>query len=341
MINSFVAFLDRTTIFDRLAKFYPITPLAIVMYHNIGKKEIAWLNQKPFPIQMFEMQIRYLKKAGYSILPLGEALSLISKGKSPKRIAVLTFDDGYNGVYKYAFPIIRKYNIRCTVFVSSSFVKCKAIPWWEQIAFIIYNLNVPTKLDLAPFKTLIISTKNEKIRLEKNLIHYLWNKDVESITSYIKELLDASNIDISSISESHMMLRHDELEEMVEYGIEIGGHGAYHVSLPPLTPNRLHEELNKSYTFVREFSRSNFNTFAYPLGEYSESVIEGLRKVGFDAAVTMIPAFVNNIKSLNLYKLSRIPPYWFDEGMMASFKCDLMLDNSFAKKFRWIQSLVS
>ncbi|MGD0329220.1 MAG: polysaccharide deacetylase family protein [Nitrososphaeria archaeon] len=334
-LSSFLILFDKAGIIDHFAKFFPIDPLAIVMYHNIGKNEISWLQEKPLPSQILEMQIKYLKKVGYSILPLGEALCLIRRGESPKRIAVLTFDDGYVGVYKYAFPIMRKYGIRCTVFVPSSFVKYKTIPWYEQLAFIIDHLDIPTKLDLAQFGTSIIYSINDKIRVKQNFINKLLNEDIEGINLFIKKLVDTSGIDVSKALELPIMLNHDELKEMVEYGIEIGGHGFCHVSLPILASDRLQNELYEAYSFVREYSRSQFMTFAYPFGTYSEGVVDCLKKVGFSAAVTM-ENFVNNTNSLNLYKLGRIPPYTFDQRKLASFKYGLIRPKKILQRYHFI-----
>jgi len=324
MINDlFKAFLDKVGLFDLFGRFLPTATLPIIMYHNIGNPELDWLYEKPLPPSVFELQIKYLKKLGYSMLTLSEALTSVRKGER-KRIAVLTFDDGYSGIYKYAFPIMRKYNVRGTVFVSSSFVEEDAIPWWEKVAFITSRLPVPARLNLELFGTIIVNKESDKRSIAQVIIRRLQVKDIDYINLIIEELMNISGIDIPNTFEVPIMIKRDHLKEMVEYGIEIGGHGVHHVSLPKLTQYRLREELYGSLSFVKKYCKSDPMTFAYPFGAFDNRVIKNLKSVGFDAAVTMEP-FVNNTKSLDLYRLGRIPPYGSAREIMASFKYNLLI----------------
>ena len=47
----------------------------------------------------------------------------------PKRSVVITFDDGYQSVYRYAYPILKKYGFTASMFVVTSTVEAAPLAW--------------------------------------------------------------------------------------------------------------------------------------------------------------------------------------------------------------------
>ena len=91
--------------------------LPIVMYHSVSPAAVKE-NRLQVSVKHFARQMRFLKKNNYNVLRLEELADLIkNKNKIPPRTIALTFDDGYKDNYKYAFPILKKYNLPATMFV--------------------------------------------------------------------------------------------------------------------------------------------------------------------------------------------------------------------------------
>jgi peptidoglycan/xylan/chitin deacetylase (PgdA/CDA1 family) len=64
-----------------------------------------------------------LKALGYKTITLLEMLSYLDSGKKlPEKPVILTSDDGYYSIYAYAFPILKKYNYRMTVFLATGLI---------------------------------------------------------------------------------------------------------------------------------------------------------------------------------------------------------------------------
>lgn len=86
----------------------------VFMYHSVVPHPPR---NQPYAMALgvdaFERQLRWLSLRGYT----GTALSVLESGQAPKRSVVLTFDDGYEDNYLYAFPVLRKYGFSATVFV--------------------------------------------------------------------------------------------------------------------------------------------------------------------------------------------------------------------------------
>jgi peptidoglycan/xylan/chitin deacetylase (PgdA/CDA1 family) len=109
------------------ASNFSATRTPVLMYHyirtvvNPGGDPLGFsLSVTP---QDFETQISYLQQNGYnSITPDQLFQALAGKALLPARAVLLTFDDGYEDFYTTAFPILKKYNFKATVFVVPGFV---------------------------------------------------------------------------------------------------------------------------------------------------------------------------------------------------------------------------
>jgi len=95
--------------------------ISILLYHSIGLNN-AQSNVTP---NQFEMQMEYLRK-NYTVVSLDEIISFIKEGKSlPKKPVAITFDDGYQNVYQNAYPLLKKYRLPATIFITTGYVQKK------------------------------------------------------------------------------------------------------------------------------------------------------------------------------------------------------------------------
>ncbi len=66
----------------------------------------------------FKTQMNYLKTEGYHTLTLQEIKDFYEKGvKLPEKSVLLTFDDAFQSVYKYAYPILKEQQFHAVCFV--------------------------------------------------------------------------------------------------------------------------------------------------------------------------------------------------------------------------------
>ena len=68
--------------------------------------------------QSFEENIKVLLENGYTIISFQE-LNDANNGKIklPEKHILITFDDGYYSNYEYIFPILKKYNVKASIFI--------------------------------------------------------------------------------------------------------------------------------------------------------------------------------------------------------------------------------
>lgn len=82
----------------------------------------------------FESQIKYLSDHGYNSISPDELYEgLAGTRELPEKPVLITFDDGYKDNYTNAFPILKKYGFKATIFAVTSFLgKYPHYFTWDQ-----------------------------------------------------------------------------------------------------------------------------------------------------------------------------------------------------------------
>ncbi|MGE5328751.1 MAG: polysaccharide deacetylase family protein [Deltaproteobacteria bacterium] len=112
------------------------TFIPILLYHNFDYKIKDSLLPTTITPDEFEEQIKYLTSNGYTGITFTQLYNYINGKQSlPAKPFIVTMDDGYYSNYKYAYPILKKYNTPSTIFVVSSYIgNTKYTPFlnWKQ-----------------------------------------------------------------------------------------------------------------------------------------------------------------------------------------------------------------
>jgi len=87
----------------------------ILMYHMIKEHTRGKFKGLRVAPEMFEKQIKYLVDNGWHFLTMRELID--TKNMLPEKSIVITFDDGYEDNYIHAFPILKKYNVKATIYL--------------------------------------------------------------------------------------------------------------------------------------------------------------------------------------------------------------------------------
>lgn len=113
------------------------TDVKVLMYHHVrdnqeakDKKQTS-LNVTP---EMFEKQMQYLKDKGYCVIGMDQLATFLNTGsKLPPKAVIITFDDGYEDNYLRAYPILKKYGFKATIFTATGLLENPDYLKWSQI----------------------------------------------------------------------------------------------------------------------------------------------------------------------------------------------------------------
>lgn len=102
--------------------------IPVLNYHSVSARPGWLLNADTISLTpaRFEEHLRYLKKHRYRTLFVSELHDILSdpdrQSRTGKYVA-LTFDDGYGDNWIAAFPLLKKYGMKGTFFVTTDFVE--------------------------------------------------------------------------------------------------------------------------------------------------------------------------------------------------------------------------
>jgi poly-beta-1,6-N-acetyl-D-glucosamine N-deacetylase PgaB len=90
----------------------------VLTYHHISPKSFSSITIKP---ERFESDLKMLVEKGFNVISLRQLINAMDgKYKLPDNAVVITFDDGIESFYKYAYPLLKKYNMPSVNFIITS-----------------------------------------------------------------------------------------------------------------------------------------------------------------------------------------------------------------------------
>lgn len=95
--------------------------IPVFMYHHVSPHKDDMVTVTP---DIFEAQMKFLSEAGYKTLSSDELVGLtIGSHKIQEKAVAVTFDDGYLDNYLYAFPVLKKYQVKAAIFIVTNWVE--------------------------------------------------------------------------------------------------------------------------------------------------------------------------------------------------------------------------
>lgn len=150
--------------------------ILVLNYHQVANNP----NSLAVQISDFDTQMKFLAESGcITITPDELYAGLNGEIELPPKPVLITFDDGYTDNYTNAFPILKRYNLRATIFVIPAFTSVYPnYMTWEQlkemeangITIESHTLTHP-KLEELPDDEIRNELLNSKNLLEENLGH--------------------------------------------------------------------------------------------------------------------------------------------------------------------------
>lgn len=117
----------------RKEKVYPVTQtpiykkpyIPVLMYHKFKDQVANTKEDQSMSVstKVFESQLKALLEAGYTPINFKTLQAYLEgKGGLPPKPFILTADDGYLGNYTKAYPILKKYQVQATFFITSLYM---------------------------------------------------------------------------------------------------------------------------------------------------------------------------------------------------------------------------
>jgi len=260
----------------------------ILTYHRVGVGGVpiySWLET-----EAFEAQMRYLRQH-FEIISLDALLYAVQNGAPANTRAVaITFDDGYLGTYTEAFPILRKYRIPATVYLTVGSIESGEAAWYDRL-FLALQVMQSETLECAwhPFRRFILGDKASRIAATEKLVQYLRTVPDGKLKALCAEI--ESRVRLPEKELRGCMLTWNHVREMQAAGITFGSHTMSHAVVAQLSKDDLESELRLSKQIIEARTAASVQHFAYPFGRPADCGGEAtavLKRLGYSSAVTTV-----------------------------------------------------
>lgn len=280
----------------------------IYMFHRVAPEEgkLDVIDELRVSPEYFRKFIKERISGGGKFVDIQQFTDFISgKIEVEKPFCIITFDDGYEDNFIYAYPILKELNIPFTIYVSVNLVD-EGQPIWNYPLILEQIVRTNDELVLGNGQKYQCITKDEKNNVFRKLkalifsFHYktFHNDFISTFDNYI----DTTKFDRNMLSWNQIIeLSQDDL-------CTIGSHTMSHCRLSMKDKDDLMYELKNSKDILSQKINKPVEHLAYPYGwitDVSDEAVDVAKEVGYKTALHSFGGPIRE-KDKDLFHLHRI-----------------------------------
>ena len=289
----------------------------ILMYHRIAEKDVDPWSLCVTPLH-FAQQLEVIRTYATPV-SLNQLAQTLHDGKIPESAVAVTFDDGYANNLHNAKPLLERFNIPATVFVSSGYLGQNREFWWDELDQVILQPGrLPEKLVLKinnnrhEWKLGAAAVYTEKEYEADRSLQSRNTQPSDRLSFYFSVYQKMQPIEESQrwkaldeivewayakpiIRPTHRHLDPEEVFNLEQGGlIDVGAHTVTHPLLHAYPINIQRDEIKQNKAYLEEILGHSVHSFSYPFGSYTKDTISLVREMEFTCACSTIEETVWN-----------------------------------------------
>jgi peptidoglycan/xylan/chitin deacetylase (PgdA/CDA1 family) len=299
----------------------------VLMYHRVVKVESDVWDIVVSP-EHFEQHLQVLQ-ATKKVVPIHELVEDVKRQKLRKNSIAITFDDGYIDNYTTARPLLEKYNLPATIFVTTGQVGSNHEFWWDELEnLLLFTEKLPPNFSMSVGGSTLTFDLQEEVNLQGRLrqAHASWKAcDTPPPTrrselflklwTLLKPLAYAEQQNLlqqlrnwagvsSNARESYKSINETQLHTLGQSKwLTLGVHTVTHPTLASHSRAFQQHEITACRQYLKNAQVSNADLLAYPYGDYNTDTIAVAAELGFAAAFTTQEKIVT--KKSDVHQLAR------------------------------------
>jgi peptidoglycan/xylan/chitin deacetylase (PgdA/CDA1 family) len=293
-------FLKNTGAFARIRDSrWRSERLLILCYHGVSlEDEHDWRPKLYMPPAMLRERLDAVRRGGYQVLPLAEAVERLFKNDLPPRSVALTFDDGGYDFYRQASPILREFGYPATVYQTTYYSDYARPIFGVAASYLLWQrrgevrqpradlgFRVPMDLRTEDGRRQVVA-ELEQFSLLENLTGYQKNELLERLAGFL-------GLDYAAFVAKRLLqiMRPEEITEMARAGFDIQLHTHRHRT--PLDEGLFRKEIADNRQRIVEAAGRTPVHFCYPSGNYETPFLSWLEREGVVSATTCDPGLAS------------------------------------------------
>ncbi len=204
----------------------------------------------------------------------------------PRRSVCVTFDDGFRDNLEIAAPIMEKYGVVGTIYVTTGLLKREVNPWFVRVrrAFFITTESTYPGMEGVPYDLTDPGGRWSAFLEASRLCATSTGEYQLDIVQQVEDLLSVIPMD------KYMMMTETQVRQTVECGHIIGSHTVNHPNVAHIPEDILEHELVKSKAVLDGLTGRSCHHFSYPRPilspHYTDATGEAIRRAGYVTGVT-------------------------------------------------------
>jgi peptidoglycan/xylan/chitin deacetylase (PgdA/CDA1 family) len=323
----------------------------ILLYHRIAEAgSDPW--QLAVTPQHFAEHLEVLRRFGRP-LPLQKLSAALRNESLPRRAVLITFDDGYADNLLLAKPLLERYDMPATVFITTGYTDEDREFWWDDLDRVFLQPGaLPGALSLSlngnDYHWQLGETARYDVTAhQRHLGWRAWQADeptsrhtvYRSLWQLMQPMSDGERQQVRKellawagagdwARPTHRALTIEEISELARGGlVEVGCHTVTHPQLAALNADAQRHEIRHSKAQLEATLGRTVTSFAYPYGrecDYTRETMALVQEAGFDCACSTTVGLVEH--GTDPFQLPRLQVQDMNGDAFARLLAEMMND---------------
>jgi peptidoglycan/xylan/chitin deacetylase (PgdA/CDA1 family) len=265
----------------------------ILSYHGVVEDVHAHVggakNPNLISLGMLERQLEWIG-CRYRFIDLDELGTQLEKGEPfAQPSAAVTFDDGYAGVYHYAFPLLKRKGIPAGIFIITESTGRPELQLYDKTYLLLEKVLPVLGHSEERFRRMLGANDihlgaidsgaglNDAFRTMRWLFTTLTQKKLQRATEALETVCRIEDGDYPEMQS----MTWEMVRTMADSGMTIGSHTQTHAPLTEESAERVVDQTVGSVITIVDKLKRPVAHFAYPDGRFNPAVVSAVAKAGY------------------------------------------------------------
>lgn len=267
--------------------------IRILCYHGFSYQDEHVFRPKLFiSPALFSQRLAKIQNSRFNVITLDQACRQLAGGQPDEDSVVITIDDGWSGVKKFAAPLLTSYRFPSTLYLTTYYMQKRIQVVNLMVQYLLWK-STATNVDFSALGQSFndyqdVNCHKPQLLLIKSLIaHCDRLSPVAARQEFLRKLGGLLSVDVKALEQDNLfyLLEQSEAAALTKLVVDLQLHThRHHIGENDLAV--FEQELSENITAIAPVSQTPLVHFCYPSGFYTAKHKEYLAQRGICSATT-------------------------------------------------------